>query len=193
MLTCRRGLLGRCQGWLLGWCVSISRKHVQKSSLKTYMSVLYHSNVKIAFWRKRIWNTPIYGPEFKEKDTNWRIYQMDFTSVKVWCLCNREKSRNVWHTNPILSTEMSDSCVFSTSKIWHPKQTRKFYENLHFLLETFFSKAFKIFFMSPMLMFKVSKRCVLPLCLRRKTPKPVFFGRVDRLNEYLTRFGATCI
>ena len=72
------------------------------------------------------------------------------------------------HTNPILSTEMSDSCVFSTSKIWHPNQTRKFYENLHFLLENFFSNASKIFFMSPTQMFKVSKRCVLPWSLRRK-------------------------
>ena len=83
-------------------------------------------------------------------------------------LYNREKIRSVRHTNPILSKEISDSCVFSTSKIWHPNQTRKFYENLHFLLETFFSNASKIFFMSPTRMFKVSKRCVLPSSLRRK-------------------------
>ena len=83
-------------------------------------------------------------------------------------LCNRKKIRNVRHTNPILSTEMSDSCVFSTSKIWHPNQTRKFYENLHFLLENFFSNVSKKFFMSPTRMFKVSRRCVLPSSLRRK-------------------------
>ena len=84
-------------------------------------------------------------------------------------LCNCKKIRNVRHTNPILSTEMSDSCVFSTSKIWHPNQTRKFYENLHFLLENFFfSNVSKKFFMSPTRMFKVSRRCVLPSSLRRK-------------------------
>ena len=53
-------------------------------------------------------------------------------------LCNRKKIRNVRHINPILSTEMSDSCVFSTSKIWHPNQTRKFYEIFIFCSKFFF-------------------------------------------------------
>ena len=79
---------------------------------------------------------------FLEVTRSWSRYVKDaFDSG----LCNRKKIRNVRHTNPILSTEMSDSCVFSTSKIWHPNQTRKFYENLHFLLENFFRTSLKNF------------------------------------------------
>ena len=58
-------------------------------------------------------------------------------------------------------------------------------------------------------MFKVSRRCALPHCVRRKKneghptnrskyfskkltpPKPGFLGGVDKLNEYLTRSVAT--
>ena len=113
-------------------------------------------------------------------------------------LCNRKNIRNVRHTNPILSTEMSHSCVFSTSKIWHPNQTRKFYENLHFLLENFFSNVSKKFFMSPTRMIKVSRRCVLPSSLRRKKNEShpthrskYFWKKTNPLNESLTWFGAT--
>ena len=172
----------------------ISRLH---ASMCVYMPYSKHKNIKLFGWCP-----------FLNVTRSWSRYLKDaFDSG----LCNRKKIRNVRHTNPILSTEMSDSCVFSTSKIWHPNQTRKFYENLHFLLENFFSNASKIFFMSPTRMFKVSKRCVLPSSLRRKKneshpthrskyfwkkltpPKLFFFGGGDRLNESLTWFGATCI
>ena len=79
-----------------------------------------------------------------------------------------KKTRNVRHTNPILSTEMSDSCVF----FQHPKfgiQIRL--ENsmkIFIFCSNFFSNASKKIFMSPTRMFKVSKRCVLPSSLRRK-------------------------
>ena len=127
--------------------------------------------------------------------------------IKVFKRCvllsSRNKIRNVQHTNPILSTEMNDSCVFSTSKIWHPNQIRKFYEDLHFLLENFFSNASKKFFMSPTWIFKVSRRCVLPSSLRRKKneshlthrskyfwkklpPQNWFWEGADNLNESLT-------
>ena len=46
---------------------------------------------------------------FLEVTRSWSRYVKDaFDSG----LCNRKKIRNVRHTNPILSTEMSDSCVF---------------------------------------------------------------------------------
>ena len=145
---------------------------------------------------------------FLEVTRSWSRYLKDAFDSD---LCNRKKIRNARYTNPILSTEMSDSCVFSASKIWHPNQTPKFYENLHFLLENFFSNVSKKFFMSPTRMFKVSRRCVLPSSLRRKKneshpthrskyfwkklppPQNLFWGGVDNVNESLTWFGATCI
>ena len=51
---------------------------------------------------------------FLEVTRSWSRYLKDALDL---ALCNRKKIRNVRHTNPILSTEMSDSCVF----FQHPK------------------------------------------------------------------------
>ena len=135
----------------------------------------------------------------------WSKYlKVAFDSV----LYNREKIRIVRHTNPIISSEMCKACVFSRFQILIPKSDSKILWKCSFFARNFFSKAFKIFFMCPIVMFKVSRRCVLPSCLRRKKneshptnrskyfwkklpPQTWFLGGVDRLNEYLTRFGAT--
>ena len=102
---------------------------------------------------------------FLEVTRSWSRYVKDaFDSG----LCNRKKIRNVRHTNPILSTEMSDSCVFFNIQNLASKSDSKILWKSSFFARKFFSNVSKKFFMSPTRMFKVSRRCVFPSSLRRK-------------------------
>ena len=138
---------------------SVSNTHVAPNQVKDATDEDFEN----IFQRAAFFQTLLKN--FLEVTRTWSKY------VKVafhLALCNREKIRNVRHTNPIMSSEMCKSCVFSRLQILIPNSDSKILRKSPFFAWNFFSKAFKIFFMCPIVMFKVSRRCVLPSCLRRK-------------------------
>ena len=79
---------------------------------------------------------------FLEVTRSWSRYVKDaFDSG----LCNRKKIRNVRHTNPILSTEMSDSCVFFNIQNLASKSDLKILWKSSFFARFFFGTPLKNF------------------------------------------------
>ena len=72
---------------------------------------------------------------FLEVARSWSRYLKDALDS---ALCNRKKIRNVRHTNPILSTEMSDSCVFFNIQNLASKSDSKILWKSSFFARKFF-------------------------------------------------------